>query len=127
MYSKEEKVAFIEKMKARTKKFAIDIIHFCDKLPKTQACRTISFQLIKSATSVGANYRAACRGRSKAEFHAKISIVVEEADESEYWLEIIEGTNISCDSNELKRLLKEIDEIIRVVATARKNNSKKNE
>jgi four helix bundle protein len=52
-----------------------------------------------------------------------MSIVVEEADESEYWLEIIEGANISCDSNELKRLLKEIDEIIRVVATARKNNS----
>jgi four helix bundle protein len=65
MYTREEKAAFIAKMKARTKKFAIDIIHFCDKLPKTQACRTISFQLIKSATSVGANYRAACRGQGQ--------------------------------------------------------------
>jgi len=54
-YSKEEKEAFIKKMKAKTKQFAIDVIHFCDTLPKTQACRTISFQLIKSATSTGAN------------------------------------------------------------------------
>ncbi len=83
-YTKEEKAAFLKKMKAKTKKFAIDVIHFCDTLPKTQACRTISFQLIKSATSTGANYRAACRGRSKAEWFSKICITVEEADESQY-------------------------------------------
>lgn len=110
-------------MKARTKQFAIDILALCDDLPKTQGCRTISFQLIKSATSVGANYRASCRARSKAEFHSKISITVEEADESEYWLEIIEGAKIKCNQIELQRLLKEINELLRILAKARKSNS----
>jgi len=89
-------------MKAKTKKFAVDIIHYCNTLPNSQATRTISYQLIKSATSKGANYAAACRGRSKAEFHSKIGIVVEEADESQYWLELIEDTNIKCDHKELQ-------------------------
>jgi len=120
-YSKEEKEEFIRKMKLRTKQFAIDVIRFCDRLPKTQSYRTISFQIIKSATSTGANYRAACRGRSKAEFHSKMSITVEEADESQYWLEIIEGSKISCNQEELKRLLKEIGEILAVVTKARHN------
>ena len=110
-FSKEEKEAFIAKMKVKTKKFTIDVIHFCDTLPRTQACRTICFQLIKSASSTGANYRAACRGRSKAEFYSKISITVEEADESQYWLEIIEGSNIKCNRNELKRLLRNGEQI----------------
>ena len=83
-YTKEEKEAFLKKMKAKTKLFVIDVIHFCERLPKTRGCRTISFQLIKSATSTEANYRAACRGRSKAEWFSKISITVEEADESQY-------------------------------------------
>lgn len=124
-FSREDKEDFIKKMKDRTKKFAINVIHFCDTLPPTQASRTISFQLIKSATSTGANYRAACRGRSKAEFFAKISITVEEADESEYWLEVIEGSKIKCDRVELKRLLTEIEEIIKIVSTARKNSGLK--
>lgn len=122
-YSKEEKEAFLKKMKARTKQFAIDIIHFCDTLPKTQACRTISFQLIKSATSTGANYRAACRGRSKAEWFSKICITVEEVDESQFWLEIIDGTKINCDRKELARLLKEIGEIVAIVTKARYSSS----
>ncbi len=120
-YSKEEKEEFVRKMKAKTKQFAIDTIKFCDTLPKTQAYRTISFQLIKSASSTGANYRAACRGRSKAEFHSKISITVEEADESQYWLEIIEGSDSPCNQEELSRLLKEIGEILAVVTKARYN------
>ncbi len=122
-YTRQEKEEFIKRMKAKTKRFAIDVIHFCDTLPKTQACRTISFQLIKSATSTGANYRAACRGRSKAEFHSKISITVEECDESQYWLEVIEGSNIKCDKTELKRLLEEAEVILKIIAKARKNNS----
>ena len=120
-YSPEEKAIFINQMKFRTKQFAIDIIHFCDSLPKTQACRTISFQLIKAATSTGANYRAACRGRSKAEFHSKMCIVVEEADESQYWLEILEDSHIESDQLELKRLLGEISEIVAIVTKARYN------
>ncbi len=121
-YSKEEKEEFIRKMKEKTKQFAIDTIHFCDKLPKTSGCRNISFQLIRSATSTGANYRAACRGRSQKEFHSKISITVEEADESQYWLELVEGLNTSCDKKELTRLQKEIGEIIAVVTKARYNS-----
>jgi four helix bundle protein len=123
-YSKPEKENFIESMKARTKKFAIDIIHFCDSLPNTQACRTISFQLIKAATSTVANYRASCRGRSQAEFYSKISITTEEADECQYWLELLDGTSIKCDRIEMKRLLHESEEILKICSTARKNSKK---
>jgi four helix bundle protein len=75
--------------------------------------------LVKSATSVGANYRAACRGRSKAEFFSKICIVVEEADETEYWLEVIKDSNLSKDLERLARLLKESNEITRIMSKAK--------
>ena len=96
-----DKELFIEKMKTRTKKFAVDIINFCNSLKKNNASSVVSYQLIKSATSTGANYRAACKGRSKAEFFSKICIVAEEADESEYWLEIIGDTELSKNTLEL--------------------------
>ena len=76
-------------LKARTKQFGLRVIRLVDRLPRTPAGRAISNQLVRSGTSVGANYRAACRARSKAEFIAKIGIVVEEADESAFWLELI--------------------------------------
>jgi four helix bundle protein len=123
-YSKQEKESFIESMKARTKKFAIDIIHFCDSLPNTQACRTISFQLIKAATSAGANYRASCRSRSQAEFYSKISVITEEADECQYWLEIIDGTDIKCYKAEIKRVLQEAEDILKICSSARMNSRK---
>ncbi len=79
-------------LKHRTKEFALRILQLVEALPKTASGRAIGNQLTRSGTSVGANYRAACRGRSKAEFVAKLGIAVEEADESGYWLElIIEG------------------------------------
>lgn len=79
-------------LKKRTQAFALRAMKLVGALPETTAGRTIGNQLIRSATSVGANYRSACRGRSKPEFVAKLGIVVEEADESVYWLElIIEG------------------------------------
>jgi four helix bundle protein len=79
-------------LKKRTKAFALRVMKLVGALPETTAGRTIGNQLIRSATSVGANYRSACRGRSKPEFVAKLGIVVEEADECVYWLElIIEG------------------------------------
>lgn len=81
MTKKEE---FIVVMKKRTKKFAIDIINFCDTLLTKKASAVITYQLVKSATSTGANYRAACKARSKKKFFSKICIVVEEVDESEY-------------------------------------------
>lgn len=112
-------------MKARTKKFAVDTIHFCDSLTGSRSCRTITFQLIKSSTSTGANYRAACRGRSKAEFHSKLSITLEEANESRYWLEIINDAKLICNQKELERLLIEISEIVAILTTARKKSSKK--
>src|SRR6476659_5814322 len=81
-------------MRQRTKEFAKRIINLCRQLPRTQEARLIGSQLFRSGTSVGANYRAACRGRSRADFIAKLGIVLEEADESLYWLEILEETNI---------------------------------
>ena len=76
-------------LKARTKRFGVQVIGLVDSLPRTAAGRAIGNQLIRSGTSVGANYRAACRGRSKAEFIAKLGVVIEEADESAFWLELI--------------------------------------
>ena len=78
-----------QELKARTKKFGLRIMALVDSLPSTTAGRAIGSQLIRSGTAVGANYRAACRGRSRNEFAAKIGVVVEEADESAYWLEMI--------------------------------------
>ncbi len=76
-------------LKGRTKQFALRIMRLVDALPSSAAGRAIGNQIIRSGTSVGANYRAACRGRSKAEFIAKLGIVVEEADECCFWLELI--------------------------------------
>ena len=78
-----------QELKERTKQFALRVMKLVDALPKTVSGRAIANQLVRSGTSVGANYRAACRGRSKAEFVAKLGIVIEEADECEYWLELI--------------------------------------
>ena len=78
-----------DELRDRTKKFALRIIKLVNALPKTVTGRAIGNQLIRCGTSVGANYRAACRGRSKAEFNSKLHIVLEEADESAFWLEII--------------------------------------
>jgi len=118
-----EKEKFIEKLKERTKKFAVDIINFCETLKKCKASAVITYQLVKTATSTGANYRAACRARSKQEFYSKICIVVEEADETEYWLEIIDMANLSNDQDELKRLLTESNEITKIMTSAKKTTS----
>lgn len=114
-----EKSIFIEKMKSRTKKFAVDVIFLCDTLKKNKASSVITYQLVKSATSTGANYRAACRARSKKEFFSKICIVEEEVDESEYWLEIIKDTSMTESSAELNRLLIEANEISRIITEAK--------
>ena len=122
-----EKEIFIEKLKLRTRKFAVDIILFCDSLKQSKASSVITYQLVKSATSTAANYRAACGARSKAEFFSKMCIVVEEADESEYWLEIIKDAKLSDKTNELSRLWKEANEITKIISKARSSaNAKKN-
>ena len=114
-----EKEVFVEKMRKRTKKFAVDIIHFCGTLKLGKASSVIIYQLVKAATSTGANYRAACIARSKKEFFSKICIVVEEVDESEYWLEVIKDANLSNDKKELERLLVESSEIIKITSKAK--------
>src|SRR3989475_6564346 len=81
-----------EVLKERTKKFAIGIIKLFRMLPKTEEARVIGRQVLRCGTSVAANYRAVCRARSKAEFVAKMGIVVEEADETVFWLEMLADT-----------------------------------
>ena len=78
-----------KELKQRTKEFALRVLKLVSALPKTTAGRALGAQLVRSGTAVGANYRAACRGRSKAEFIAKVGTVEEEADESAYWMELI--------------------------------------
>jgi len=78
-----------EVLKQRTKRFGLRVMQLVDALPRTASGRAIASQLIRSGTSVGANYRSACRGRSEAEFVAKLGTVVEEADESAFWMELI--------------------------------------
>ena len=117
-----EKEIFIERLKIRTRKFAVDVIIFCDSLNTCKASSVVTYQLVKCATSTGANYRAACRARSKSEFFSKICIVVEESDESEYWLDIINEANLSNDREELLRLTKEANEITKIMSKA-KNSS----
>lgn len=114
-----EKELFIEKMKNRTKKFAVDVIRFCDSLRNSKATDVITYQLVKSSSSTGANYRAACKARSKNEFFSKICIVAEEADESEYWLDVIRDVGLSNEKEELERLLKEAEEINKVMSKAK--------
>lgn len=120
-----EKEQFIENLKKRTKKFGVDIILFCDSLKKCKASSVITYQVVKSATSVGANYRSACRGRSDKEFFSKICIVVEEADESVFWLEVIQDSGLSNNPTELKRLLIEGTEILKITTKSKDTTYKK--
>ena len=114
-----DKEIFVEKLRKRTKKFAVDVIVFCNSLKRSRSASVVEYQLVKCATSVGANYRSACRARSKPEFFSKICIVVEEADETEYWLNIIEEARMSEDQEELTRLKTEANEIIRIMTKAK--------
>ena len=107
---------FNEIFRERTKNFSVRTFKFLDHLPPTISTRVIAFQLGKSASSVGSNFRAFCRGRSAKERYAKICIVVEEADETLYWLENIRDAQYD-KSKTLEELLSEALEILKVVAT----------
>jgi four helix bundle protein len=111
------KIEFAEAFKKRTKKFAIDIIFLYRRLPKSEEARIIGRQLIKAATSVASNYRAACRGRSDNEFYSKLSIVVEEADETVFWLEVLMESKVY---NVEEDIMKEANEILAIVSASRK-------
>jgi four helix bundle protein len=105
-------------LKKRTKQFALRVLKLVAALPNTITGRAIGGQLVRSGTSVGANYRAACRGRSKPEFVAKLGIAEEEADESGYWMEvIIEGNLLK--ASQVEPLLSEANELTRIFAQSR--------
>src|SRR5688572_3073612 len=95
-----------EELKRRTFTFGLRIVRFCRSLRGTWEGREFSDQLFRAGTRVGANYRSACRARSHADFVAKLGFVVEEADETVYWLEMIEAADI-CRGDELTSLLQE--------------------
>src|SRR6478735_4740753 len=116
--------AEVKNLKRRTHEFPLRVIRLVDALPAKKSCNVIGHQLLRCATSVGANYRAACRARSPAEFVAKLGIVEEEADESIFWLEML--TDAGLIKPELVEGLKnEASEIVAMVVasivTARKN------
>lgn len=104
-------------LKIRTKNFALKIIELFRKLPDTREAKLIGGQLFRAGTSVAANYRSACRGRSKADFIAKMGIVLEEADESMFWLELLIESKIIC-GNEVKDLLNESNELISIFVSS---------
>lgn len=106
-----------ELFKTRTRKIALDIIELVESLPKSRTSDVIGRQLLRSGTSVGANYRAACRGKSKADVISKLAIVEEEADETIYWLELlIESQTVEV--SRVNLLLKESNEIVAMVVAS---------
>jgi four helix bundle protein len=110
-------------LKQKTKDFAKLIINLCRSLPNNREGRLIGDQLFRSGTSVAANYRAACRGRSKAEFISKLSIVVEEADEAQFWLELLKEMNITNDLS-VNELLKEANELVSIFVSSIKTTKR---
>ena len=117
-----DRIEFAEAFKKRTKKFVVDNIKLFRTLPKTEEAKIIGRQLLRSSSSVGANYRAVCRARSQAEFHSKLSTVVEEPDESVFWMEILTEAEVVSEKI-LNPLLQEANEILKVASTSRKTVS----
>ncbi|MBX2945216.1 MAG: four helix bundle protein [Cyclobacteriaceae bacterium] len=113
-----------EELKTRTKRFAIDVVKFCQDLKPTLALNIFSKQLIRCASSVGANYRAACRAKSMADFINKLKIVEEEADESIYFLELIAELEPDVKSK-TDVLIKEGNELLSIVVSSITTSKKK--
>jgi four helix bundle protein len=115
-----------EEMKQRTKLFALGIIQLVESLPKERIAEVFSRQLLRSGTSVGSNYRSACRAKSIADFISKMGIVEEEADESLYWMELLIEAGIEV-SMQMKALMKEAGELLAItvasIKTARKSKN----
>jgi four helix bundle protein len=100
-------------LRDRTKRFALLVIRCCHAIPRNEESRIICRQLLRSATSVAANYRAVCRARSPADFISKMGIVLVEADESLFWLELLVESGI-VGKEKLNPLLKESDELVSI-------------
>ena len=110
-------------LQQRTKSFALRVLKLIEHLPNSIGGRILANQLTRSGTSVGANYRAACRARSRAEFASKLGTVVEEADESLYWLELIGDGNFVL-AKKLASLISEADELTAIFTAGRRTSSK---
>jgi four helix bundle protein len=106
-------------MKNRTKQFALRILKMADALPTSRSGNAIANQLVRSGTSVAANYRALCRSKSRADFINKTSIVEEEADESGFWLELIVDAGLMT-ATRMKPLLEEASELTAILVASRK-------
>jgi four helix bundle protein len=113
-----------EEMKQRTKRFALNIIQLVGALPQGQIANVLGRQLLRSGTSVGSNYRAACRAKSTADFIAKMGVVEEETDETIYWMELLVESGI-VQSDTVGTLMKEANELLAItvssIKTARRN------
>ena len=108
-----------EELRSRTRAFSLRVIKLVQTLPKNMIADVLGKQVLRSATSVGANYRAACRAQSGAMFISKLSIVVEEADETVYWLELIRDAGL-VKPEKLVDLIDEAEQITKIMASSRK-------
>jgi four helix bundle protein len=120
-------MAIADDLKARTFKFSVDVYRLCARHRFEHAAAVIRTQLIKASSSTAANYRAACRGRSRPEFIAKIGTAIEEADESLFWLYYVEATRILPASPELHRLRTEANELVSIFTTSHKTATENEE
>jgi four helix bundle protein len=109
-----------EELKLRTKVFALRVLKLVGALPKNIEGRAIAGQLVRAGTSVAANYRSACRARSKAEFVATLGVVLEEADETQLWLELIIEANLMSNAR-VRPLLQEANELVAIFVSSRKS------
>jgi four helix bundle protein len=123
----KQDVTYAETLKKRTRAFAIRIVKLYRALPKTGDAKVIGNQFLRSGTAIAANYRASCRARSNAEFIAKIGVVVEEADETVFWLEFLVDCEIFSEAK-MKDMIQEGNELLAIFAasqsTAKKNSKR---
>ncbi len=119
-------MGFNDEFRKRTKEFSLNAIKLYQSLPKTEEARIMGKQFLRSATSLGSNFRAATRARSRAEFFSKLSIVIEEADETSFWMELMSDAKI-IPNKKLDELMRECLELTKVFSssrrTIRKNDS----
>jgi len=115
-----------ELIKKRTKQIGLEVIQLIDELPNKPSAGVVAKQIVRSSTSVGANYRAACRAKSTPDFINKLKIVEEETDETHYWLEILEESGL-INTARVEPLKKEVNEILSIVVASIKTMRAKNQ
>ena len=114
-----------EQLKKRTKEFAKDVIRLVEKLPNNRVGGTISDQIVRSSTSVASNYRAVCRAKSDRDFIHKMGIVIEEADETQFWLELIYELELVKVKSEVQSLTNEANELVAIFVSSIKTIKKR--